>query len=334
MSYELFRTDVITNLSAIIPGEQMHDVMNAIDRVAINYDINKKSVSLIAVNGVPEPLKMYIASKATENVKKNTLTNYFYALRKFFAYVAKPVDQITASDIRCYLFDYQQKNKVLDRTLNQLRTYINGFYDWCVREDILMKNPCSKVLRIKYYSTPREPLDSVELETIRMACKTKREKAVVDLLYTSGVRVSELSNIKFDDIDWKTREVKIRHGKGDKYRITYFNAEAEVSLRSYLNTRSDDCPYVIVNERGKEKHNIGKRSIEEIIKKVGKRTSVDMKKAKPHNFRHTFATTMIDNGAPVQVVQQLLGHSKLETTMIYVKKNTEEIRRAHERCVI
>lgn len=333
MSYELFRTDVLSNLQNAIPTDQLTPAINAVDRAAMNYDISKKELSLSIVNGTPEPLKMYIASRATENIKQNTLEQYYYAMRKFFLYVNKPLNQITANDIRCFLFDYKQNTGISDRTLETKRIIINGFFDWCTKEDILLKNPCEKVMHIKYYATPREPLTQVEMETMRTHCIDKREKAVVDLLYSSGIRVSELCALTFSDINFFTREVRIRHGKGDKYRVTYINAESIVSLQAYLLTRNDNCPYLIVNTRG-EKHGLTKKSIETLIRKIGDRANIDKKKSRPHNFRHTFATVMIDNGAPVQHVQELLGHAKLETTMIYAKKNQSDIRRTHERCVV
>ena len=333
MSYELFRNDVLMNLVEAIPQEQMIPAINAVDKAAVNYDISRKNVSLIVVNGIPDQLKKYIASKATENIKKNTLNIYFYALRNFFLRMSKHIEDITATDIRCYLYEYQQRHKVSERTLEQLRIYINSFFDWAVRNDYLTKNPCEKVMHIKYYATPREPFDAVELETIRASCRNFREKAIVDLLYSSGLRVSELCALKMEDVDFQSRTLIVRHGKGDKFRITYYNAEAEVSLKAYLATRDDSCPYLIVNIRG-EKHGIGKRAIEDTIKKVCERAEIDKKKAIPHNFRHTFATVMIDNGAPIQHVQQLLGHAKIDTTLIYAKKNMADIKRTHERCAV
>ena len=181
--------------------------------------------------------------------------------------------------------------------------------------------------------TPRDQT-LIELETMRENCRDRREKCVVDLLYSTGLRVSELCDLKFEDIDLHEKSVKVMHGKGNKYRMTYMNAEAVVSLNLYLATRNDDCPYVIVNKHGQVKHGLRKRAIEVMIKNIGERANLDMKKAHPHIFRHTFATTLIQNGAPVQHVQKLLGHAKLETTMIYAKDNQDDIKRTHERCAV
>ena len=334
MSYEFFRTDVLSNLSGVLPEDLIPPAINAVDRTAVGYEFSPRNVSLIVVDGIPEPLRIYIATRATEKLSKETLRNYFYTLRTFFLYVAKDLDRITANDIRCFLFDYQRRTGISDRTLDSKLGQINTFFDWCVKEDILVTNPCAKVLRIKYYAEPRNPLDPVELEMMRQSCTCRREKAIVDLLFSTGLRVSELCALKFEDIDLHERSVRVMHGKGNKYRMTYMNAEAVVSLRMYMAERIDNCPFVIVNKRGQEKHRLTKKAIEEEIKRICQRAEINSKKAHPHNLRHTFATVMIRNGAPVQHVQKLLGHTKLETTMIYAKDNQDDIKRTHERCAV
>ena len=174
MSYEFFRTDVLTNFSTVLPQDMMSPAINAVDRAAADYDFSKKPVSLIVINDTPEPMKLYLAAKATENFSKDTLKGYFYCLRSFFSVVRKQIDQITTNDIRCYLFDYQQRSGISNRTLEQHRICINGFFDWCVRDRILLYNPCASVQHIKYYSTPRDPMSITELEYIRMACRDSR----------------------------------------------------------------------------------------------------------------------------------------------------------------
>ena len=334
MSYELFRSDVLENMEELLPPDYIQRAINAVDRAAIGYDFSMKPVSLIVMNGVPEVLKTYIATRATEKLTKQTVRNYFYTLRTFFSFVSKPVDQIIANDIRCFLYDYQQQTKISDRTLDSKIGQINTFFDWCVKNDILQKNPCINVKRIKYYAPPRKALNTIELEVIRENCKDRRDKCIVDLLFSTGLRVSELCALKLNDINIHDKSVKVMHGKGDKYRMTYMNSEAVVSLNMYLATRNDNCEYVIVNNRGNKKHGLEKRSIETLIKNICTRAGIDPEKSIPHVFRHTFATVMINNGAPVQHVQRLLGHSKLETTMIYVEDNLDDIKRTHERCAI
>lgn len=333
MSYELFRNDVLMNLNDAIPSEMVTPAINAVDRAAISYEVVSKPVSLMVVDGEPQLMKLYLGSKATEGLSKDTLKNYYYTLHEFFLTVAKRVDAIDSNDIRCYLYDYQQRSDNSNRTLNQRRSHIDCFFDWCVRNNYLPSNPCATVNKIKYYATPRDPFTTVELEYLRLACRNVRESAIINLLYSTGLRVTELCHLKIEDIDLHDKSVKVLHGKGDKYRLTYLNAKAVVSLKQYFKSRTDDCPYVIVNARG-PKHGLTKKSIELIVRNICARAGLDPKKAHPHNLRHTFATVMIQNGAPVQHVQKLLGHAKLETTMIYAKDRADDIKRTHERCVI
>ena len=339
MSYELFRNEVLLNMAAEeIPVEHLVPAIHAVDEAAKDYDFNRKEIALTVVNGVPQVLKMYIGARATENLSPDTLRTYFYDLRNFFTSTPKHIDEIDANDIRCYLWNYKKTRDISDRTLNQIRICIKSFYTWCLHEKVfpeMVSNPCEPVKSIKYYAKPRQPFTVEELETIRVFCMNERERAIVDLIVSSGIRVSELCALKKEDINMVTREVRVWHGKGDKFRQTYLSAEAMISLRRYYMTRNDNCPYVIVNFRGRDKHKIGKRGIESMLKKICERAGIENpERWIPHNLRHTFATVMIQNGAPVQHVQKLLGHAKLETTMIYAKDNQMDIKRTHERCAV
>ena len=339
MSYETFRNEVLLNMAADeMPVEQIVPAIHAVDKAATKYDVVRKETGLTVINGVPEVLKHYIGTRATENLSPDTLKNYFYTLRDFFMTVNRPVSKVTANDIRCYLYDYKKKNNVSDRTLEQKRLTIKNFYAWCLREDVyddLKKNPCETVSTIKYYAKPREPFTMSELETIRVCCEDVRERAIVDILVSAGLRVTELCDLKKDDIDLIERTVKVRHGKGNKFRMTYISAETVVSLRRYFNTRTDSCPYVFVNKRGSEKHQIHKKVIEQIFANICVRAGIeDPDRRHPHNLRHTFATVMLQNGAPIQHVQKMLGHAKLETTLVYAKDNLQDIKRTHERCAV
>ena len=333
MSYELFRTDLFTSLMDILPQEKLAEVMNAVDVAAQGYEFERKNTSLTVFLPIPEPLKMYIASKATENLSKATLKNYYYLLVKFFSYVKKPFDSITTNDVRNFLLAYKASRQISDRTLEQIRVYIHCFYDWCVNEGLLFRNPVNLIHAIRYQAKERYVISPLELERMRFNCVTLREKAIIDVLYSSGLRVTELCRLKKEDIDLGARTIHVKQGKGNKDRTTYINAEAVISLTAYLNSRSDTCPYVIVNING-EKHMVNKRTIESEVRKVAERAGLSTEKISPHNFRHTFATTLIRNGCPIEHVQKMLGHSKLSTTMIYARIDDEDVRRNHERCAI
>ena len=335
MSYELFRTDVLTQLSCVLQPNLLEKVMNVLDQSAQQYDFKRKEVALTTYQVVPEPVQMYLAAKATENLSKGTLRNYLYLLNDFFHTLCKPIAEITTNDVRLYLFNYKQKHNISERTLEQKRIYLNCFFEWCINnlEETITKNPVSKISTIHFHEKQREAATQSELERMRFACKTYREKAIIDVLYSTGCRVSELCQLKTEDINWNNRSVHILHGKNDKERITYLNAEAMISLQAYLNSRKDISPYVFVASKGFQKGRMGKRAIEVEVKNIVERAGIT-KNITPHTLRHTFATTLLRNGCPVEHIQKMLGHAKLSTTMIYAKVDDEDVRRNHEKYAI
>ena len=334
MSYELFRNDFIEKLANNFTEEQMDSILYCMDQASVMYDFARKEVSLSVYGGIPDVVKLYITARATENLKKGTLVNYYNLLKNFFLLVRKPYDEINSTDIRLFLQNYQLMKKHSDRTKNQNKVYLNAFFTWLYNENMINRNPVSSLKPIKYHEGKRYSLSVLEAEKMRYACKTLRERVIFDILYSSGVRVSELCDLLRSDVNIENRSVRIRHGKGDKERMTYINPVAALSLQSYLASRTDDSPYLIVNERGKEKSKITKRTIENEIKKISERAGLINKNIRPHNLRHTFASVMIKNGCPVEMVQQLLGHSKISTTMIYTHLDQEDVRRSYERYAV
>ena len=332
--YEQFRTEVAVGLQPYVAEEKLDDALNVIDVAASNYEFKRKETALTVVGGIPEAVKIYIASKITQGLSKATLYGYLKCLEKFFTTMHKPMESITTPDVRAYLHWYQQQNNISDRSKNQIKGQLNCFFGWCMKNDILKKNPCELLEPIKFYIKPREAHDDMQLAKMRASCETPREKAVINLLYTSGLRVSELCDLEIRDIDFSKRAIIVRHGKGNKYRVTYFTAETEVALRMYLESRTDSCPYVIVNERDVEKHGVGKKTIETIVHKVGDRAGIERSKAIPHCLRHTFCTTLLENGCPIQYVQRMMGHAKISTTMIYASINDDDVRHSHAKYAI
>ena len=335
MSYELFRTDVLTQLNGILQPRMLEQVLNVLDQASQQYEIKRKEVALTVYTAIPEPVKMYLAAKATENLAKGTLRNYLYLLKDFFGTVSKPIEQITTNDVRLYLFNYRNKKNVLDRTLEQKRVYLKCFFDWCVDnlDDKITKNPVNKISTIRFHEKKMEPATLAELERIRFACNTIREKALIDVLYSTGCRVSELCQLQTNDICWDTRTVHIIHGKNDKERVTYLNAEAMISLQAYLNSRKDISPYLFAPIKRVANGKIGKRAVEVEVHNIVERAGIT-KNITPHTFRRTLATTLLRNGCPVEHIQKILGHAKLSTTMIYAKIDDDDVRRNHERYAI
>lgn len=325
--YENFRTVLAMNLSAALPADQLAAALRAVDLSLGDYEITRKNLELIAAGGVPEAVKLFIASKAIANASAGTLRQYRYKLINFFDAVRKPFTDVTASDVRLYLYRYKTEHNASDRYLENIRITLNSFFTWLVENEYLPRNPCAKVEKIRYSEARRDPLTPFQLELFRWNTENIREKALIDFFFSTGCRVSECADVRLSDIDWTERSVRIRHGKGDKERIVYFNAESELTLRRYLATRDDDTDALFVSVRAPHQP-IGAHALENIIKKVAERTGLHVY---PHRLRHTFATSGLHGGMPLHILQQLMGHANPRTTLIYAKQSQEDLQHEHRR---
>lgn len=332
--YEHFKNDFLVQLqNREFDQDQVRTILNCLDVAAYDYDISKKKTELIECGDqVPELVKTYIVCKKIDGLSEQTLHNYHMHLKNFFMYIRKDPKNITANDIRIFLYKYQEIHKITNRSLDKIRQVISGFFQWAQDEEYIQKNPAKNINQIKYESKPRQALNQLELEYIRRACGTPRELAMIEVLYSTGCRVSELSVLKISDVDFAEKKVHL-FGKGKKHRFSYLNAKAEVALKEYLQTRNDNSEYLFVTER-KPIKNLNKEAIEKIVRNISKRTFGDQKKVTPHIFRHTTATTAMKNGMPIQSIQLMLGHSKIDTTMIYAHTDESMVKYEHEKSVI
>lgn len=324
---ERFRTELASKLADVLPPEQMREVLKAVDLTSTDYDISRKPVELITTENMPEVVKVYLASKAVENLSMKTLEQYRYKLLNFFGTIRKSFQDVSPNDIRLYLYGYKQEHNASDRYLECIRVTLNSFFVWLVTNDYILRNPCEKVERIHYVEKQREPLTPFELEVFRDYCEDIREKALVDFLFSTGCRVSECADVKLSDINFNERSVIIRHGKGDKPRIVYFNAESELTLRKYLAARSGDSDSLFISMRSPY-HAIGAHAIENIMKKISARAGMHVY---PHKLRHTFATSGLHGGMALEKLQALMGHAKPETTLIYAKQCQQDLQLEHRR---
>ena len=241
MSYETFRSDFSSRLQHILQDtDLLLDILVALDQTSIGYDFTIKSTDLIVSDGLPNAVRLYLATKSIENLAKGSLENYHSALRRFFATVRKPLEQITATDVRLYLSWYKQTYNVTDSTLDGKRIILNSFFEWCVDEDILRKSPMRHVKPLRVGDPERLPMTAIELEVVRNSCKTLREKALVDFLFSTAARINEVACLDIKNIDFTEHTVHIEHGKGNKGRTTFLNPEAEISIPA--------CPNVLLWE--------------------------------------------------------------------------------------
>lgn len=326
--YEKFRTVLTLNLSSVIQDlELMKSVLNMVDMTMSDFEISSKQLDLITVEQFPEVAKYFLASKGISNLSKGTLKQYRYKLSNFFATVKKSYLDVTANDIRIYLYNVKQEGNLADSYVDNIRVTLNTFFQWLVDNDYLTKNPCAKIEKIKYQVKQREALTPFLLEKVRYSCINIREKALVDFLFSTGCRASECMNVLLTDINWEHNSVIIQHGKGDKQRVVYFNDESKVSLKEYIDSRKDDNPYLWVSKRAPH-HQLHSHALENIIRKIGQRIGVHIY---PHKLRHTFATIGLHNGMPLDKLQVLMGHSNPKTTLIYAEQDKSQLQIEHQK---
>lgn len=334
MSYEKFKGLVLNRLieTPNIPSETVKTMLTIMDSVAVDFDIKEmtKALSLIA-EGLPEIAKIYLAAKKIEGLAEGTLYNKLRTLTHFHEAVSKPIDQITSNDIRVYLYNYQAENNIENCSLDKIRMTISTYFAWLTNEGYLAKNPAKTINPIKTEEKQRQSLSQMEMEYVRRACRTIREKAIVEFLYSTGCRVSEAAIVKISDVDFLTDEVHL-FGKGKKHRTSYLNAKAHVALEDYLKTRKDNSPYLFVTTK-RPYRSLTKDAIEEIVQKIAARTGLN-KPLSPHIFRHTMATQAVRHGMAVEEVQKLLGHKNIATTMVYVETNESDVRISHKKAVV
>ena len=327
-TYENFRTVLTLNLSTVIQDpEMLKNVLSMVDLSMQNFEISNKPLDIIPASGFPEVAKYYLASKGVSNLSKGTLKQYRYKLTHFFDTVKKPYTDITANDIRIYLFSFKQERNASDCYVDNVRITLNSFFQWCVDNEYLLRNPCAKVDKIKYQTKRREPMTTLSLEDLRWHCQDVREKALIDFLYSTGCRISECAGVLLSDIDWEKNSVRLRYCKGNKERTVFFNDEAKVSLKAYIEKRGHISPALWTSAKAPHQQ-LKTHALEDIVRKVGERAGI---KTYPHKLRHTFATVGLRNGMPLEKLQALLGHTNPQTTLIYAKLNSDLLQLEHQK---
>ena len=319
-------------LEADFNPAEVSKVLSVFDSVSMGYKLQEAETGLIIPHNLHELAKTYLAVRAIEGLSKNTLYNYRLDLEKFFSHITCPIDQITGVMIRGYLYYVQSTRKISNERLDKIRGTLATFFAWAADEEYLPRNPMRSIKAIKHTKKQRKSLTRAQVEKLRRACETVRDRAVFDALCSSGCRVSELISIKLEDMTYDGDVARVTIiGKGNKQREIQFNPMAVISIRAYLMTRTDNSPWLFV--AGKEPHNqLSRESIAKIIKAIGKRGGVPW--VSPHILRHTFATFMLASGVPVQDIQIMLGHSQINTTMIYAQVDKDHVRSEQLRCVV
>ncbi len=272
-------------------------------------------------------LLMFISSKKLEGCSINTLKYYQSTIEKMFNKIHIPVDKITTDDLREYLGEYKEKQSISKTTVDNIRRILSSFFGWLEDEDYIIKNPVRRIKKIKTGRVVKEVLSDEHVEILKDNCNEIRDIAMIDLLVSTGIRVGELVNLNIDDIDIHERECVV-FGKGESEREVYFDGKTKVHLINYLKTRDDNNPALFVSF--KNPHNrLGISGVERRLRELGRRSNI--KKVHPHKFRRTLATNAIDKGMPIEQVQRLLGHVRIDTTMQYAMVNQSNVKIAHKK---
>ena len=277
----------------------------------------------------PDMAAAFIAAKRIEGCSEKTLSYYRKTIEAMVSGIGKPVQRITTDDIRQYLTAYQIQRKSSKVTIDNIRRILATFYSWLEDEDYIVKSPVRRIHKVKTAKVIKDTYTDEALELMRDHCDSLRDLAIIDLLASSGMRVGELVLLNRDDINFNDRECVV-FGKGNKERLVYFDARTKIHLQNYLGGRTDSNPALFVTLRAPFKRlQIG--GVEMRLRQLGKRLSIP--KVHPHKFRRTLATSAIDKGMPIEQVQQLLGHQKIDTTMHYAMVKQQNVKLAHRKYI-
>ena len=332
---ENFANEFVSKLDGKISDEALRTVLQELQVFASNYDINQRETHVIPYqSNIPDCYRVYMVAKKIEGMSPESMKTYNFYLTDFFEQINRPFEQVTTNDIRIYLYETQKRTGISNRTLDGKRLVINTFMDWCWKEGYIPNNPCASIKPIKFEEKPREPLSNMELEIVRDACENYRDKAMIELFYSTGCRLSEMVNLKISDIDFTSKEVHL-FGKGSKHRTSYLNAKAEYMLKKYFELERpkesiSDSVFVIFR---KPYNRMQKGSIYARVKAIQKRSGIE-RSLFPHLLRHTMATDALNRGMNVAEVKEILGHEKLDTTMIYAKISHDSVKFNHKRYIV
>lgn len=315
--------NILSDMSESLNITQMKQLQESLVK-RLEYYIDEEN---IVENN--EYLIMFLSAKQVEGCSNRTISYYQSTIEKMFNIIDTPVRKITTEIIRQYLMDYQAINNCSKVTVDNVRRNLSSFFSWLEEENHILKNPIRRIRKIKVGKTVKEVISDEKIEIIRDGCSNSRDLAIIDMLYSTGIRVGELVNLDITDIKFHERECVV-YGKGDKERKVYFDAKTKLHLRRYLDERNDfsKALFVTLNKPFKRLQISG---VEIRVRELGRKLGLN--KIHPHKFRRTMATRAIDKGMPIEQVQQLLGHQQIDTTMRYAMVNQNNVKNSHKKYI-
>lgn len=320
-------------VNAMVPHltpEQLETLNNVLYINFHNVEVQEQRTELVTrgIDGDEAKIRMFVASKKAVNRQNNTLLQYTREIRNMLAFLGKRLEDITGMDLRYYYGVMREQRGIRMSTMQTRLHYLSSFWDFLTAEELVHNNPVKKVGLLKLEKTIKKPFSAEEMEALRTGCNTLRDRALVEFLYSTGVRVSELAALNVSDIEMGKQEL-IVYGKGSKERKTYLTDSAKFYLKRYLDERKarNQEPLFITLDYPHNRLTVA--GVQHMLRQLGQRSGVD--NVHPHRFRRTIATDLLNRGMPIEQVKEFLGHEKLDTTMIYCTVKTESVQAFHRK---
>lgn len=321
-------SDVVQQMLPHLDNEQLKELQKVLEYTLFGCEITKQEEKETA-NDNQKLVDDFVAAKRIEGCSEKTLKYYRTTIEAMETSIDKNFRHIQTEDLRSYLTDYQRKNQSSRVTIDNIRRILSSFFSWLEDEDYILKSPVRRIHKVKTATNIKETYTDEELEKMRDNCTELRDLAIIDMLASTGMRIGEMVLLNKTDINFNERECVV-FGKGDKERIVYFDARAKIHLQNYIDSRTDDNPALFVTLRSPhERIKIG--GIETRLREIGK--VLEIEKVHPHKFRRTLATMAIDKGMPIEQLQQLLGHKRIDTTLQYAMVKQSNVKQAHRKYI-
>ena len=325
-----FIHSVLQELSKVLDSQQLDFVEHTLEQKLLDLDIIEQVTNEELVSQEnDELLTAFLSAKKIEGCSAKTIKYYKSTINHLFDEIGKTTAEITTNDIRSYLAYYQEQKQSSKVTIDNMRRIFSSFFSWLEDEDYIVKSPVRRIHKVRTDTLVKEVINDECMELLRDNCTEIRDLAMIDLLASTGMRVGELVQMNIDDVDFQERQCKV-FGKGNKEREVYFNARAKIHLQQYISQREDDNPALFVSFSSPHKR-LSISGVEVRLRTLGRR--INLPKIHPHKFRRTLATMAIDKGMPIEQVQRLLGHVKIDTTLHYAMVNQNNVKLAHRRYI-
>lgn len=322
-------TEITQGMLHCLDNGQLAELRKALIDCLDGYHVSKEASTESSCDENDKLVSKFLSAKRVEGCSEKTIVYYKNTIEALLIRVDKEIKHITTDDLRDYLTNYQIEKSSSKVTIDNIRRILSSFFSWLEDEDYIIKSPVRRIHKVKTGKIIKETYTDESLELMRDNCPELRDLAMIDLLASTGMRVGEMVLLNKDDINFNERECVV-FGKGDKERVVYFDARAKIHMINYLESRSDNNPALFVTLRSpQERLKIG--GVEVRLRELGKRLNIP--KVHPHKFRRTLATVAIDKGMPVEQLQQLLGHQRIDTTLQYAMVKQSNVKLAHRKYI-